>query len=315
MKQGILGSAIVQIANELSNDHDNTQSSSYLPRPRGHELPLNIERHTAIERTSTEWINQHGLKSKKLNLYQVLAPNAYNAKQYYIPVLNKTVTSQVHSRAMVQFDWHDGSVKNLHVDLAELYDYQKKLRSVVELFEKRVDWLSTGSRKIFGSIAEDSVVILIDCAAVNSNYLIHIQHSLRLLLEQQMSKRKCFNLIAFGRNIKRWRPTVVKPTDILLQDAWKWILGLKCSGTHNVLGAVRAALENEEERKHGIWIDGLYLFTSGMPDQSIETICSYMEELACGRDLRLHTILFNVDDYDKNGPIAGRWANVSITII
>jgi len=160
------------------------ESANYLPRPRGHDLPLNIEQQSATERSSLEWIDQHGLKSKKLNLYQVLAPNAYNPKQNYIPVLNKTVTSQIHSRAMVQFAWPDGSVKNLHVDLAELYDYQKKLRSVVELFEKRIDWLSTGSRKIFGSVAEDSVVILIDLAAANANYLIHIQHSLRLLLEQ-----------------------------------------------------------------------------------------------------------------------------------
>ncbi len=293
----------------MSLEREALESANYLPRPRGHDLPLNIEK-ASTDRSSLEWIDQNGLKSKKLNLYQVLAPNAYNPKQNYIPVLNKTVTSQILNRAMVQFTWPDGSVKNLHVDLAELYDYQKKLRSVVELFEKRIDWLSTGSRKIFGSVAEDTVVILIDLAAVNANYLIHIQHSLRLLLEQQMSNKKCFNLIAFGKSVKRWRPTVVRPTPILLQDAWKWVLGLRCSGTHNVLGGIRAALENEEERKHSIYVEGLYLFTSGMPDQSVETICSYMEESGCGRNLRIHTILFNVDDYDKNGPIAGRWANV-----
>jgi hypothetical protein len=60
---------------------------------------------------------------------------------------------------MIQFPWHDGTTKNLHVDLAELYDYQKRLKSVVSLFEKRIDWLSTGSRKIFGTIAEDRLEI------------------------------------------------------------------------------------------------------------------------------------------------------------
>lgn len=195
MKQGTLGSAIVQIANEIQMELDTFNGGNYLPRPRGHDLPLNIEK-AIREHSSLDWIQQHGLKAKKLNLYQILAPNAYNNKEYYIPVLNKTVTSQVHSKAMVQFPWHDGSTKNLHVDLAELYDYQKRLRSAVELYEKRIDWLSSGSRKIFGSVAEDSVCILIDCSQVNANYLIHIQHSLRLLLEQQMSSKKCFNLIA-----------------------------------------------------------------------------------------------------------------------
>ena len=106
---------------------------------------------------------------------------------------------------------------------------------------------------------------------------------------------------------------VIKPTPALLQDAWQWVLGLQCEGTHNVLGALKAALENEEEIKHNIDIEGLYLFTSGISDQPIETICSYLEESACGKDLKCHTILFNVDDYDVNGPIPGRWANITKT--
>lgn len=79
------------------------------------------------------------------------------------------------------------------------------------------------------------------------------------------------------------------------------------------MGAIRAALENEEERKHNIYVDGLYIFTSGMPDQSVDSIGSYLAESAVGRDLNVHTILFNVDDYDGNGPIPGRWANVRTT--
>ncbi len=94
MKAGTLGSAIVQIANELQMELDTFATGNYLPRPRGHDLPLNIEK-ALKERSSLDWIQQHGLKAKKLNLYQVLAPNAYDSKEYYIPVLNKTVTSQV----------------------------------------------------------------------------------------------------------------------------------------------------------------------------------------------------------------------------
>jgi hypothetical protein len=88
----------------------------------------------------------------------------------------------------------------------------------------------------------------------NTNYLVHIQHSLRLLMEQQIPNKKRFNIIGylftfyknfyqiyhnnfkrFGRSIKRWKPTVVKPTHALLQDAWKWVLDLTCEGTHNVI--------------------------------------------------------------------------------
>jgi von Willebrand factor A domain-containing protein 3 len=67
-----------------------------LPRPRGHDLPLNIEHSNSSGKTSSDWIDLHGLKAKRLNLYQVLAPNAYSYMEDYVPILNKTVQSQVH---------------------------------------------------------------------------------------------------------------------------------------------------------------------------------------------------------------------------
>lgn len=57
-------------------------------------------------------------------------------------------------RAMIQFPWSDGSVKNLHVDMAQLFEYQKQLSEAVVLYEKRVDWLASGSRRIFGAVTE-----------------------------------------------------------------------------------------------------------------------------------------------------------------
>lgn len=101
-------------------------------------------------------------------------------------------------KVMAQFTWHDGTVKNLHVDFASLYEYQKQLCNTVKLYEKRIDWLASGSRKIFGAVTEDSLVVLVDLSASNSKYLIHIQHSLRLLMEQQISNKKYFNIIGYG---------------------------------------------------------------------------------------------------------------------
>ncbi len=56
------------------------------------------------------------------------------------------------------------------------------------------------------------------------------------------------------------------PTEKGLQDAWRWVLDLQCEGTRNTLGALKAALENEEERKHKIEIDGLYRSTMSCAD-------------------------------------------------
>lgn len=62
-----------------------------------------------------------------------------------------------------------------------------------------------------------------------------------------------------------------------------------------------------------IEVEGIYLFVSGVPDQSPDLLYSYLEEAAMGRDLRLHVVLFNVDDYDVNGAIPSRYANIAKT--
>ncbi|CAG5136343.1 unnamed protein product, partial [Candidula unifasciata] len=313
MKQGLIGNAIISIMNEITTEVSKLPQARFLPRPPGHDLPLKIETPKFHASTSQEWLQNRGLKAKQLNLYQVLAPNAYSYREDFVPVIKKAVQSQVHERAMIQFPWSDGSVKNLHVDMAQLFEYQKQLSDAVVLYEKRLDWLASGSRRIFGAVTERSVVILVDTSMSNINYLIHIQHSLRLLIQEQIANKDFFNIIAFGSTARQWMPTLVRPTPEHLQKAWKWVLELQCSGSRNFLSAYRLAVENDEEIKHHIYVQGVYLFTSGIPDQFPDVINNYIEESTSGHDVHLHTILFNVDDYDAHGAIPGRYANITNT--
>ena len=60
-------------------------------------------------------------------------------------------------------------------------------------------------------------------------------------------------------------------------------------------------------------VEGIYLFTSGIPDQLPEMCLSYVEEAVAGRSTKAHVILFNVDDYDSQGAIPSRYANITKT--
>lgn len=313
MRNGMMGSALISIMNEITTEVAKLPQSRFLPRPPGHDLPLRIEMPKFQPRTSINWIQQHGLKAKRLDLYQVLAPNAYSYKEEFIPVIKKAVQSQVHEKAMVQFQWHDGSMKNIHVDMTHLFEYQKQLNEVVTLYERRINWLACGSRRIFGTVTEKNVVILVDLSVSNVNYLVHIQHSLRLLLEQQLANKNFFNIIAFGSKAVGWRPIMMKPTPENLQDAWKWVLDLQCGGSRNFLSAFKLAMENEQEASHHIEPEGIYLFTSGVPDQTLDVASSFIEQSTSGRNVKLHVVLFNVDDYNSNGAIPGRYANITRT--
>lgn len=76
---------------------DKFPQSKFMPKPRGHDMPLSLEKNNySSGKGSVEWLEKNGLKAQKLNLYQVLAPNAYSYIEDYVPILNKTVQSQVH---------------------------------------------------------------------------------------------------------------------------------------------------------------------------------------------------------------------------
>uniref|UniRef100_A0A4X1V4C6 VWFA domain-containing protein n=1 Tax=Sus scrofa TaxID=9823 RepID=A0A4X1V4C6_PIG len=249
-----------------------------------------------LDKTSAEWLKTNSLKAKKLSLYQVLAPNAFSPVEEFVPILQKTVSSTIHEKAMVQFEWHDGTVKNIHVDLPFLYEYQKQLSRAMRMYERRIEWLSLASRRIWGTVCEKRVVVLLDISVTSSMYIIHIQHSLRLLLEEQLSNKDSFNIIAFGSTIESWRPEMVAASHDNLQSAWRWVLSLRCQGSRNVLSALRKAVEVDFKDKDKQQSQGIYLFTGGIPDQDVRMLSAYVAEAFGGCDFQLNVCLFYVGE-------------------
>lgn len=313
MRSGMLGEALISIDNEISLEVESISPSRFLPRPPNHHKPLNIEHPNFHPSTSAEWLVQNGLQAKRLNLYQVLAPNAFNPVQDFIPILGKSVASKVNEMAMQQFEWHDGTIKNMHVDVAMLYDYQKKLGTVVKRFEKRIHWLASGSRRIWGTICEKRVILLVDTSLGSKPYMVYIQHSLRMVLEQQLANKDAFNIIAFGSVPKMWKPQMVEPTVENLQAAWKWVLRLEANGSRNLISAFRTAVENDDDTQLHGGPQGLYCITSGIADQNQDVACTFINEKCTGNNLKFHSILFCIDDYQETD-IPCRYANMKQTV-
>ncbi|KAJ8798593.1 hypothetical protein J1605_016396 [Eschrichtius robustus] len=291
--------AEIQKAQSLRGHVQALHQSAPWEEPTGlmheHEDPLTIE-FPNLDKTSAEWLKTNSLKAKKLSLYQVLAPNAFSPVEEFVPILQKTVSSTIYEKTMVQFEWHDGTMKNIHVDLPFLYEYQKQLSRATRMYERRIEWLSLASRRIWGTVCEKRVVILLDISVTNSMYIIHIQHSLRLLLEEQLSNKDCFNIIAFGSTIESWRPEMVAASHSNLQSAWRWVLSLQCQGSRNVLSALRKAVEVDFKDKDKQQSQGIYLFTGGIPDQDVAMLSAYMAEARVGCDFQLNVCLFYVGE-------------------
>ncbi|XP_056390759.1 von Willebrand factor A domain-containing protein 3A isoform X3 [Hyla sarda] len=299
LRQGKLDDTCISIIQEISTEVAKIPTSAFLPKPPNHSAPLNVDIPNFSPRTSAEWLKKNGLKAKKMTLYQILAPNAYSTLEEFVPILQKTVSSTLLERAMMQFEWHDGTVKNIHVDPPVLYEYQKQLAKMARNYEKRIDWLTKGSRRLWGTVCEKRVVLLVDLSLENALHIIHIQHSLRLVLEEQMANKDLFNIIVFGGDVHFWKEGMVPTTSENLQSAWKWVLTLECEGSRNVLGAIKRAIECNFIDKENQESQGMYLFTSGIPDQEMNTVLSYLSEAVAGCNLQLH-VCFSTSNEDSD---------------
>ncbi|NXQ88499.1 VWA3A protein, partial [Nyctibius grandis] len=96
----------------------------------------------------------------------------------------------------------------------------------------------------------------------------------------------------------------------------RWVLGLQCKGSRNFMSALRRAVEVDFKDKDKHKSQGLYLLTTGIPDQETHTVSAYVAEVCRGFDLQLHVCLFSVmEDVDSNGIVPARYANPTETAI
>ena len=95
--------------------------------------------------------------------------------------------------------WEDGSVKYLHVDVHGLEHYLTTLRQyIVDILQRRLSWLQSGSRVPFGVLSESKVLVVVDSSHVVMGQVLTLQQHFRLLLEEQLAYIKEFNFIGYA---------------------------------------------------------------------------------------------------------------------
>ncbi|NXD09164.1 VWA3A protein, partial [Nothocercus nigrocapillus] len=94
----------------------------------------------------------------------------------------------------------------------------------------------------------------------------------------------------------------------------RWILSLQCKGSRNFMSALRRAVEVDFKDKDKHKSQGIYLLTTGIPDQEAHTLSAYVAETCSGCDLQLHVCLFSVmADVDSSSVVPARYANPAET--
>ncbi|XP_030837027.1 von Willebrand factor A domain-containing protein 3B isoform X4 [Strongylocentrotus purpuratus] len=252
--------------------------------------------------SSKEWLAKRGLKTRKLDLYDVLATCSFrhcdgvvDIKQaphtdYTDAETRRTLVNAKYCDKFCHFQWKDGTIKHVHVTAEVHRVYERKMNAALGDLQRRMDWLQQGSRELFGTIVEDQVYILIDVSNSMENHLGLVKEKMIRLMQEQLRHKTKFNLVKFGSKASGWKDRAVEVSESSLQSAWQWVRGLEVAGSTNTLMALKTALADTATQ-------AIYLLTDGRPDHPPPTI---LAQVQLRKSIPIHCISFNCNDRDAN---------------
>ncbi|KAL2089979.1 hypothetical protein ACEWY4_014667 [Coilia grayii] len=235
--------------------------------------------------SSAEWLRRYGLKQSKLSLSQILANISFKHSEDYVHSLGKSVSSQYGCGMFPQFTIY-GAFYNLTASQHELKEICTRLKSKAELYQQRLNWLTTGSRQLFGVIQEKQVTVVVDFGTGPSV----AQHqrgkqTLSQVIHEQVSQIDSFNIICSGTHVNAWRQQLVDSNENHRQSAidWLWALEPEASCSINLASALLKAMEDTAT-------EAIYMFAVGDFGDDITNV---LRKRPVANVCPVHTVSFN----------------------
>ncbi|XP_051840622.1 von Willebrand factor A domain-containing protein 3B isoform X2 [Antechinus flavipes] len=253
---------------------------------------------------SKKWLQKYGLKAQKLTAYDILADCSFRhidgvvdikAKpdNVFLQTCAEPNKKNVHAKYCNKFvhtPWKDGTIVHVYVTADKCKAYEEKMNNALELIEKRIKWLQSGSQSLFGLVLEDFIYILIDTSHSMKSKLPLVKEKIFQLLKEQLIFKKKINFVKFDGKAIPWQEKLVEVNEENLKMAKEWVKNLQVGSSTNTLDALKTAFADRETKV-------IYILTDGRPDQPAETIFS---QIQLQKKIPIHTISLNYHDEDAN---------------
>ncbi|GFR58511.1 von Willebrand factor A domain-containing protein 3B [Elysia marginata] len=177
-------------------DGENEEITMKTSRPREWELDVR----SLI--SSKRWLQNYGLKKNRLQLNQILPSIGFKLSDDFDETLKRPVSSRYGGGLFRQMLHPDGRTFNISCSKDKLLQLEKRLLQAMYLFRRRLEWLTTESRRTFGVIEERSVTIVLDIRNMSPQQFDQYRTALERVLREQVSQLAKFNLIS--EESERW---------------------------------------------------------------------------------------------------------------
>ncbi|GAB1602243.1 von Willebrand factor A domain-containing protein 3B-like isoform X1 [Argonauta hians] len=279
--------------------------------------------------SSSSWLRQYGLKTQHLDLFHLLPTIGFKLSDDYQHRLHKAVTSRYSEGMFPQVHREDGKTFNIVCCKTKLECIAAQLEASLRLYRQRLLWLLTGSRRVFGVVAEKSggVVLVVvvpaaaataaekdGCSAPCCSWAI-LKHHVSVLLTEQVTQMRRFNIVLLSKELDRFRPTMMPVSHESIQAAVEWLQDKPCPDTPTMSICELIITVMEEQKAGAIFLivegtmehfcleilkDKLVKSSEKVPVHTVALNCtsqrtiSRLRELAIWSKARFH--MYNTDD-------------------
>ncbi|CAH3141058.1 unnamed protein product [Porites evermanni] len=231
----------------------------------------------------------HGLKRHKLDMGQILPSIGFRHSDDYVRPLKKPVRARYCKGLFTQVPFRDGTIYNLVASKEKLRMIESQLTQAISLYKRRLEWLTSESRRIFGVIEERCISIVLDVNTESESEFSTYLHALIQVLKEQVMFIAKFNLIRCAMDAQCWQDHAVNVTLDSMEGALNWIWDLNKivprSATATVEGIIKALADQH--------IEAVYLYTEGSAsDESQEMLKRKIQ----GSRVPIHVVSLNCNN-------------------
>ncbi|XP_043548729.1 von Willebrand factor A domain-containing protein 3B-like [Chiloscyllium plagiosum] len=239
--------------------------------------------------SSSKWLQLHGLKRNRLTLSQILSQIGFKHREEFDYGLQKPVSSCYGEGLFQQYVRKDGRIYNLTASKEQLQQFAVALTLAIRCFQRRLEWLTSGSKQFFGVIQEHCIVIVLDFAPMPQRLFQLSLDALCMVLQEQAALIGKINLIRAADEMVVWQEKAVPVTAQTIGSAIDWIRNLHQMPTTSKTSSVEAVLQATSDNT----IDAVYFFTAGDgPEAMRELLRRKLATSSCP----VHTVSFNAKE-------------------
>ncbi|XP_069492360.1 von Willebrand factor A domain-containing protein 3B [Ambystoma mexicanum] len=162
----------------------------------------------------------------------------------------------------------------------------ESLNRMVHLYRKRMEWLTSGSRQIFGVIQEHSITIVFDFGSLSKRQFDLCRNLLCLVLTEQVSRICRFNLIRAGADLSKWQQKTVQVSEHAIKCAIEWLWRREQIADAGKSGPFEALLQAVADKT----VEAVYYFAVADVPASLKQL---LLQKMSGSPCPIHTVSFN----------------------